>query len=74
MTEIKTTGQFRSLLIEMIVAIKDDDTNHSNRANDAAILATKVNDSLACEARVMDIQRNLGIEYSEFGDLPIGGK
>lgn len=71
MTDIKTTGQLRALLTEMIVEVKGDDSN-PNKVNEATTLAQAVTDSLACEARISEIQKQQGVESYAIGELPIG--
>lgn len=73
MAKIETTGQLRAFLVKMIIDVEGDKSN-TNQVCDVVSLATKVNDSLACEARIMEVQNSLKTKVSKLGELPITGK
>ncbi len=69
-TKIKTTGQLREFLVNMIMGVKNGDVSTS-AAKDITKLAAQVHESFYSEIKIALMQNSIGAEAKKLGDLPI---
>jgi hypothetical protein len=72
MARIKTTGELRSFLADMLLGIKnghvDDDT-----ARSMTKMAAQINESFYSEIKIAKTQKEMGRHVDELGCLSISG-
>jgi hypothetical protein len=68
---IKTTGQLRSYLVEVMEAVKTGETS-PDLASKITKLAAQVNESFYSEIKIARVQREAGIAAADLGGLLIG--
>lgn len=67
---IKTTGELREFLVNMIVGIKDGDIK-PDEARNITKLAAQINESFYSEIKIAKVQLEAGVTAAELGMLPI---
>lgn len=70
MARITTTGQLRQFLADSILAVKDGSIKVAE-ALAIKKMAEEVNESLYAEVKVARLQKDLEMQVSEFGKLPL---
>lgn len=68
--KLKTTGQLRAFLADMMVGVKNGHVD-PDKASRITKLAAQVNESFYSEIKVAKTLSESGKAFSEFGDLPI---
>ena len=69
---IKTVGQLREFLANMLIGLKDG-TIKPNEASQMQKMAAQINESFYSEVKVLKLRRDMGEETAlpTVGDLPI---
>lgn len=69
-SKLKTTGQLREFLVEMMVGVKNGILD-TEKARNVTKMAAQINESFYSEIKIARVQREAGIAVSDLGDLPI---
>lgn len=67
---IKTTGQLREFLTNMIVGVKDGHID-SDKARNITKMAAQINESFYSEIKIAKVQIEIGAEAAKLGELAI---
>lgn len=67
---IRTTGELREFLVNMIIGVKDGDVN-PDAARNITKMAAQVNESFYSEIKIAKVQIEAGNTAAELGLLPI---
>jgi hypothetical protein len=67
---IKTTGQLREFLTNMIVGVKDGHID-SDKARNITKMAAQINESFYSEIKIAKIQIEIGVQAANLGELAI---
>ena len=70
-TEIKTTGDLRRQLAKAAMAVINGEMS-IDTANVLHKISRNITDSLYSEAKIENLQKNLGREVAKFGEMEIG--
>lgn len=70
-TQIKTTGQLREFLVNMLIGVKNGDLDES-KARNITKMAAQINESFYSEIKIAKIQLDAGKSAEELGKLRIG--
>lgn len=70
-TQIKTTGQLREFLVNMLIGVKNGDLDES-KARNITKMAAQINESFYSEIKIAKIQLDAGKSAEELGKLKIG--
>jgi hypothetical protein len=68
---IKTTGQLREFLVQMMLGVKNRDIK-PDEASRITKLAAQINESFYSEIKIAKVQLEAGKEAAALGSLPIG--
>jgi hypothetical protein len=69
-TQIKTTGQLREFLVNMLVGVKNGQVEEST-ARSITKMAAQVNESFYSEVKIAKFRREAGETAVALGQLPI---
>lgn len=69
--KIKTTGELRDFLANMMLGVKNGDLD-LDKASRITKLAGQVNESFYAEIKVASIRTAAGEELAKLGEMPIG--
>lgn len=69
-SKLKTTGQLREFLVDMMVGVKNGILD-TEKARNVTKMAAQINESFYSEIKIARVQREAGIAVSDLGDLPI---
>lgn len=67
---IKTTGQLREFLVDLLVGIKNGHVA-VDKASNITKMAAQVNESFYSEIKIARVNKELGLVPAKLGDLPI---
>lgn len=67
---IKTTGQLREFLANMLIGVKDGDIKNE-AARNITKMAAQINESFYSEIKIARVRREAGVQVAELGTLPI---
>jgi hypothetical protein len=67
---IKTTGQLREFLVNMLIGVKDG-LVENDKARNLTKMAAQINESFYSEIKIAKIQQEAGKVSAELGLLPI---
>ncbi len=67
---IKTTGELREFLVNMIVGVKDGDIE-PDKARNITKMAAQINESFYSEIKIAKVQIEAGKQAADLGALPI---
>ncbi len=71
--KIKTTGQLRDFLANMMLGIKNGDLD-LDKARNLVKMAGQINESMYAEIKVAKVRLEAGEQVEKMGALPIGEK
>ena len=69
--KIKTTGQLRDFLVNMMLGIKNGDLD-LDRASRITKLAAQINESMYAEIKTAQIRAAAGEQMPKIGDMAVG--
>ena len=69
-TKIKTTGELREFLVNMLIGVRNGDLE-PDRARNITKMAAQVNESFYSEIKIAKIQIEAGQQAQDLGMLPI---
>lgn len=67
---IKTSGQLREFLVNMLVGVKDG-LVESDKARNITKMAAQINESFYSEIKIAKVQLEAGNKIASLGSLPI---
>lgn len=70
--KIKTTGELRSFLVNMMIGVKNGDLE-LDRASRITKLAGQINESFYAEIKVAKVRAEAGQVMPQLGEMQIGG-
>lgn len=70
--QIKTTGDLREFLVQMMVGVKNGDLD-VQEANSINKLASQINESFYSEIKTNKLRQETGETMRKLGDMPING-
>jgi hypothetical protein len=73
MAKIKTTGQLRDFLADMMIGVKNGDLN-IDKASRITKMAGQINESLYAEIKVAKVRLEAGEEMAKLGEMKIGAQ
>lgn len=69
--KIKTTGELRAFLSDMLIGIKNGDIE-PDKARNITKMAGQINESFYAEIKVAKIRADAGEKLTGLGNMPIG--
>ncbi len=69
--KIKTTGQLRNFLADMMIGVKNGDLD-LDKASRITKLAGQINENFYAEIKVAKVRAEAGEQMPVLGDMPIG--
>lgn len=67
---IKTTGQLREFMVQMMLGLKNGDVDYQD-ANALQKMASQINESFYAEIKIAKMQHEFGDKPAAMGELPI---